>query len=110
MIPDVGTPGFGATRKSFRRRPADASLLQEAWLWLGGRSRDELLELAGEADLAVMVCAHLVPDKDVLLVRMGLPGAADDLARIVHAKVKPPRLSLPLLAEECPEWVWYEES
>jgi len=46
----------------------------------------------------------------MLLVRMGLPGAADDLARIVYAKVKPLHLSLPSLADECPEWKWYEES
>jgi hypothetical protein len=38
----------------------------------------------------------------MLLVRMGLPGAADDLARIVYAKVKPLHLSLPSLADECP--------
>jgi hypothetical protein len=31
----------------------------------------------------------------MLLVRMGLPGAADDLARIVYAKVKSLRLLLP---------------
>ena len=43
------------------------------------------------------------------IVLMGLPGAADDLARIVYAKVKPPHLSLPPLADECPEWEWYEE-
>jgi hypothetical protein len=49
-------------------------------------------------------------DEDMLLVRMGLPGAADDLARIVYTKVKPLRLSLPSLADECPEWEWYEES
>jgi hypothetical protein len=46
----------------------------------------------------------------MLLVRMGLTGAADDLARIVYAKVKPLRLSLPSLTDECPEWEWYEES
>jgi hypothetical protein len=46
----------------------------------------------------------------MLLVRMGLPGAADDLARMVHEKVKPLQLSLPSLADECPEWGWYEES
>jgi hypothetical protein len=48
-------------------------------------------------------------DEDMLLVRMGLPGAADDLARIAYAKVKPLHLSLPSLADECPEWEWYEE-
>jgi hypothetical protein len=32
-------------------------------------------------------------DEDLLLVRIGLPGAADDLARIVYAKVKPLHLS-----------------
>ena len=49
-------------------------------------------------------------DEDMLLVRMGLPGAADDLARTVYEKVKPLHLSLPSLADECPEWAWYEES
>jgi hypothetical protein len=49
-------------------------------------------------------------DEDMLLVRMGLPGAADDLARTVHGKVKSLHLSLPSLADECPEWEWYEES
>ncbi len=39
----------------------------------------------------------------MLLVRMGLPGAADDLARMVYKKVKPLQLSLPSLADECPE-------
>lgn len=47
---------------------------------------------------------------DMLLVRMGLPGAADDLARTVYEKVRPLHLSLPPLADECPEWAWYEES
>jgi hypothetical protein len=28
----------------------------------------------------------------------------------VYAKVKPLHLSLPSLADECPEWEWYEES
>ena len=41
---------------------------------------------------------------------MGLPGAADDLARTVYTKVKSLHLSLPSLADECPEWAWYEES
>jgi len=49
-------------------------------------------------------------DKDMLLVRMGLPGAADDLARTVYEKVRPLHLSLPPLADECPEWTWYKES
>ncbi len=49
-------------------------------------------------------------EEDMLLVRMGLPGAADDLARMVYKKVKPLQLSLPSLADECPEWEWYEES
>ena len=49
-------------------------------------------------------------DWDMLLARMGLPGAADDLARTVHEKVRPPHRSLPPLADECPEWTWYEES
>jgi hypothetical protein len=46
----------------------------------------------------------------MLLVRMGLPGTADDLARMVYKKVKPLHLLLPSLADECPEWEWYEES
>jgi hypothetical protein len=41
-------------------------------------------------------------EEDMLLVRMGLPGAADDLARMVYEKVKPLQLSLPSLADECP--------
>ena len=44
------------------------------------------------------------------LVRMGLPGAADGLARAVYEKVRRLHLSLPPLADECPEWTWYEES
>jgi hypothetical protein len=44
------------------------------------------------------------------LARLGLPGAADDLARTVYKKVKPLHLALPPLAGECPEWVWYEEN
>src|SRR5216683_637418 len=39
---------FGATGKSFRRSPAGAGLLEEAWLRLGSRSRDDLLELVDE--------------------------------------------------------------
>jgi len=49
-------------------------------------------------------------EEDMLLVRMGLPGAADDLARTVHRKVKSLHLSLPSLADECPEWDWSQES
>ena len=49
-------------------------------------------------------------DEDMLLVRMGLPGAADDLAYTVYKKVKSLHLSLPSLAHECPEWAWYKES
>jgi hypothetical protein len=41
---------------------------------------------------------------------LSLPGAADDLARMVYKKVKPLQLSLPSLADECPEWEWYEKS
>jgi hypothetical protein len=67
------------------------------------------------ADTAIAVLFGLYEcredtDEDLLLVRMGLPGAADDLARIVYVKVKPLHLSLPSLADECPEWEWYEES
>src|SRR5262249_10366132 len=49
-------------------------------------------------------------EEDMLLVRMGLPGAVDDLARMVYKKVKPLHLLLPSLADECPEWEWYEEN
>lgn len=49
-------------------------------------------------------------DEDMLLVRMGLPGTADDLALMVYEKVKPLHLLLPSLADECPELEWYEES
>ena len=49
-------------------------------------------------------------DADMLLVRMGLPGAADDLAHMVYKKVKSLHLPLPSLADECPEWTWYQQS
>lgn len=49
-------------------------------------------------------------DEDILLVRMGQPGVADDLARTVYTMVKSLHLSLPSLTDECPEWTWYEES
>jgi hypothetical protein len=49
-------------------------------------------------------------DEDMLLVRMGLPGAADDLARTVYRKVKSLHLSLPSLGDECPAWHWCQES
>ena len=67
------------------------------------------------ADIAIAVLSGLYgcredTEEDMLLVRMGLPGAADDLARMVYEKVKPLQLSLPSLADECPEWEWYEES
>ena len=67
------------------------------------------------ADIAIAVLLGLYgcredTEEDMLLVRMGLPGAADDLARMVYKKVKPLQLSLPSLADECPEWEWYEES
>lgn len=65
------------------------------------------------ADIAVAVMLGLYEcredtDEDMLLVRLGLPGAADDPARTVY-KVGSLHLSLPSLAEECPEWAWYEE-
>jgi hypothetical protein len=41
----------------------------------------------------------------MLLVRMGLPGAADDLARAAYKSVRSLHISLPSLADECPEWV-----
>ncbi len=49
-------------------------------------------------------------DADMLLVRMGLPGTADDLAHMVYKKVKSLHLPLPSLADECPEWTWYQQS
>ena len=52
------------------------------------------------ADIAIAVLFGLYECReDLLLVRIGLPGAADDLARIVYAKVKPLHLSLPSLAD-----------
>ena len=56
MIPDTGArhAALGATGKSFRRSPAGAGPLQEAWLRLGSHSRDDLLELADEATLTVL--------------------------------------------------------
>jgi hypothetical protein len=67
------------------------------------------------ADIAIAVLLGLYEcrddaHEDTLLARMGLPGAADDLARIVYTKLKPLHLSLPSLADECPKWEWYEES
>jgi hypothetical protein len=67
------------------------------------------------ADIAAAVMLGLYEcredtDEDMLLARMGLPGAADDLARTVYEKVRRLHLSLPPLADECPEWTWYEES
>ena len=67
------------------------------------------------ADIATAVLLGLYEcredtDEDMLLVRMGLPGAADDLARAVYKSVRSLHLSLPSLADECPEWAWYEKS
>ena len=67
------------------------------------------------ADIAIAVLFGLYEcradtDAAMLLVRMGLPGAADDLARTVYRKIKSLHLSLPSLADECPEWEWYQES
>ena len=67
------------------------------------------------ADIAIAVLLGLYEcrddtDEDMLLVRMGLPSAADDLAHTVYEKVKSLDLSLPSLADECPGWEWYEES
>ena len=67
------------------------------------------------ADIAIGVLLGLYEcredtDADMLLVRMGLPGAADDLAHTVYIKVKSLHLSLPSLADECPEWARYQES
>jgi hypothetical protein len=67
------------------------------------------------AEIAIAVLLGLYAcrddtDQDMLLVRMGLPGAADDLARAVFKRVRSLHLSLPSLADECPEWAWYEES
>jgi hypothetical protein len=67
------------------------------------------------ADIAIAVLFGLYEcradtDEDMLLVRMGLPDAADDLARAAYRKIKSLHLSLPSLADECPEWEWYQES
>ena len=67
------------------------------------------------ADIAIAVLLGLHgcrddTDQDMLLVRMGLPGAADNLARTVYRKAKSLQLSLPSLADECPGWEWYEKS
>jgi hypothetical protein len=77
--------------------------------------REERGARRAAADIALAVLLGLYEcredtDEKMLLVRMGLPGAADDLAHIVYARVKPLHLSLPSLAAECPEWAWYEES
>jgi hypothetical protein len=67
------------------------------------------------ADIAIAVLFGLYEcradtDAATLLVRMGLPGAADDLACMVYRKIQSLHLSLPSLANECPEWEWYQES
>ena len=67
------------------------------------------------ADIAIAVLLGLYEcradtDEDMLLVRMGLPDAADALARAAYRKIKSLHLSLPSLADECPEWEWYQES
>jgi hypothetical protein len=66
------------------------------------------------ADVAVAVLLGLYEcrddmDQDMLLVQLGLPGAADDLARNVYTNLEPLRLMWPGLADECPEWQWYQE-
>jgi hypothetical protein len=72
-------------------------------------ARQAATDIAAAVMLGLYECREDT-DEDMLLVRMGLPGAADDLARTVYKKVRPLHLSLPPLAEECPEWTWYEES
>ena len=62
------------------------------------------------ADIAIAILLGLHgcrddTDEDMLLVRMDLPGAADDLARAVYKSVRSLHLSLPSLADECPERV-----
>lgn len=49
-------------------------------------------------------------DNGLVLVRVGLPDAADQLARTVYQALKAEHLSPPSLRDECPEWDWYEES
>jgi hypothetical protein len=68
---------------------------------------------AADIAIALLLALHECrgdTDQDMLLVRMGLPGAADDLARTVYGKVKSLHLSLPSLADQCPAWEWYQES
>ena len=68
---------------------------------------------AAEIAIAILLGLHGCrddTDEDMLLVRMGLPGAADDLAHAVYKNVRSLHLSLPSLADECPEWEWYEKS
>lgn len=72
-------------------------------------ARRAAAEIAAAVMLGLYECREDL-DEDMLLVRMGLPGAADDLARTVYDKVRLLHLSLPPLADECPEWAWYEES
>jgi hypothetical protein len=45
-------------------------------------------------------------DEDMLLVRMGLPGAADDLAHAVYKNVRSLHLSLPSLADHMGNCLW----
>src|SRR5579863_8661050 len=49
----------GTTGNIIRRSPAGAGILQEAWLWFGTHSRDDLLEFLDEASRAAVVRAHL---------------------------------------------------
>ena len=88
-----------------------SSLLTATFLQARRRERGARRAAAGIA-IAVLLGLYECredTDEDMLLVRMGLPGAADDLARIVYAKVKSLHLLLPSLADECPKWEWYEE-
>lgn len=76
--------------------------------------REQLGAQRAAADIAISLLLGIYDcreddDEDMLLVRMGLPAAADDLARTVHRQVLPLRAFLLSLADECPEWTWYEE-
>jgi hypothetical protein len=67
---------------------------------------------ATDAAVALLLGLHQCRDdndQDLLLVRLGLPGTVDELARTVYTRLRPLHLIWPSLTDECPEWQWYQE-
>jgi predicted transcriptional regulator len=102
LLADSGQSGSAGGKSAYHRAPRC------------GRARAHpagcrvLLYMTSGRDIAIAVMSGLYgcredTEADMLLARMGLPGAADDLARMVYKKVKPQQPSLPSLADECPE-------